>query len=529
MGTDFPSERQPGARYALGIFTLINFLNFADRYVPSAVKTLIQDDLHLTDTETSLPTTGMVIVYMFFSVFFGWIHDKEIFDRRLMLALAIALWSAATALAGLSKSLASLVALRSLIGIGEAAYGTIVPAMLSDYYPSKDRNVMYGIFYLAIPLGGALGFGIGAIIGGLYGWRVAFYVVGIPGILVAISVLTVNDPARGINDNLANVQVKKTNSDQEDQLDNEPLSIESAKKSESDATYLNPTDQSQRHMNSSWKEGLRLAYKETWEICTNPHYFCCVMGLSASNFALGGLADWYPTFLLRYAPGATIENSGLIVGAATIIGGIGGNILGAKVSAYYAAKKYKSAYFLVTSAFTIPAAVLFLVAINYTQNFGFMVFVLFLAEICVWTQLAPLSAVSINVIPPHLRARSMGILIFAQHVIGDIISPPIIGTLSDKTHSLQTALQCTWIAILVSGGWWFIGYYFLSPLEDISFDVESNAHSNAVDSSNQNEEFSSKSLKKDKERELDSTYLSVLCVRDPIIVDNNGIMSRREP
>ena len=119
----YPNVRQYGARYAIIVLSMINLLNFADRYVPSAVKQLIEDDLHLNDFETSLPVTGMVIVYMIFAVIFGILSDKNIMDRRCILCGAIIFWSISTALAGLSTNLIQLIALRSLIGVGEAAYG----------------------------------------------------------------------------------------------------------------------------------------------------------------------------------------------------------------------------------------------------------------------------------------------------------------------------------------------------------------------------------------------------------------------
>jgi MFS family permease len=162
--------RQPGSRTALLTLTAINLLNFADRYVPSAVKSLIQDDLHLSDFQTSLPSTGMVIVYTIFAIIFGMISDKHYFDRRIILCGAIICWSLATSLAGLATNLTQLVIVRSLVGIGEAAYGTIAPPMLSDFYPVNERNIMYGIYYLAVPVGGALGFIIGAGVGSTYGY-----------------------------------------------------------------------------------------------------------------------------------------------------------------------------------------------------------------------------------------------------------------------------------------------------------------------------------------------------------------------
>ena len=147
-----PGTRQLGARSALLTFTVINILNYADRYVPSAVKTLIIADLHLSDFESSLPATGLVIVYMFAAVIFGMLSDRQYVDRRYLLCGAIIFWSAATTLAGLAQSLAGLVLLRALVGVGEAAYTTIVPPMLFDFYPHQDRAIVMGFFYLAVPL-----------------------------------------------------------------------------------------------------------------------------------------------------------------------------------------------------------------------------------------------------------------------------------------------------------------------------------------------------------------------------------------
>ena len=141
-------ERQPGARHALVLLSLLNLLNFADRYVPASVKPLLQADLHLTDFETALPVTGMIVVFMFSAMVFGVIADKQLIDRRFMMSGAILLWSVATSLAGLAENLVQLVILRSFVGVGEAAYGTVAPPMLADFYPPHERNPVYGFYYL---------------------------------------------------------------------------------------------------------------------------------------------------------------------------------------------------------------------------------------------------------------------------------------------------------------------------------------------------------------------------------------------
>ena len=181
-------RRQRGARVALLTLSLINLLNYADRYIPSAVKSLIQADLSLDDFQSSLPTTGMVVVYMIFATIFGMLSDKQYIDRRWILWGAIIFWSLATSLAGFATNLVQvtvtpvpthllhprshrtpfslqLICIRSLVGVGEAAYTTIAPPMLLDFYPYHERSLIIGFFYLAIPVGGALGYAIGSGLG----------------------------------------------------------------------------------------------------------------------------------------------------------------------------------------------------------------------------------------------------------------------------------------------------------------------------------------------------------------------------
>jgi hypothetical protein len=394
--------RQPGSHTALITLTAINLLNFADRYVPSAVKALIQDDLHLSDFQTSLPSTGMVIVYTIFAIIFGMISDKQYFDRRIILCGAIIFWSLATSLAGLASNLTQLVLLRSLVGVGEAAYGTIAPPMLSDFYPVNERNIMYGIYYLAVPVGGALGFIIGAGVGSAYGWRVAFYACGAPGLFVAVMVLKLKNPPSGINDicqeklhdnddnfnqnnnnkysktpneydnNIdINHSIDDSNSDKSLIVHTHISSTSSQPSSTSDSfiTYednsndnndknfiknplhnsisdieneninnskrdknlnddnentkndneikinnrnhnieiqltCNNDNDNKNHFYSNMRHKIRvegyIMIGEMLEILLNPHFFFALLGSAANSFSGGGLADWYPTYLLRY-------------------------------------------------------------------------------------------------------------------------------------------------------------------------------------------------------------------------------------
>jgi MFS transporter, Spinster family, sphingosine-1-phosphate transporter len=470
-------KRQEGARFALLVLSGINLLNFADRYVPSGVKELIKDDLHLTDAETSLPTTGMIFVYMIFAIIFGWIGDKGLMDRRTLLALGICSWSLATALAGLSQNLTQLILFRSLVGIGEAAYATVAPPMISDFYPHVDRNIAFGIYYLAIPVGSALGFGIGSVLGALFSWRVAFLAVGLPGVVLSISVLFCNDPVPGLNDenlhnsssptasfNSLSLSGSSTGSSSSSQDSVTELVTTTSPLTNSSETPLSTSSTAPLHINSFTYQQL---IHDLQVILTNPHYNLSLAGLIANLFAMGGLAEWFPSFLNRYSH-MSISESGLVIGSCMVIGGIGGNMLGAKTTEYYHSSKLPNSHFFVSAIYTAPATLFLFIAINFTGSTNgiksLTIICIFLGVICLFTNLAPMASLSITCIPPSLRARSCALQILLQHVLGDMISPPLIGLISDETNSLKTGLQITWVAIICSGIFWFVGYSCLKPL-----------------------------------------------------------------
>ena len=457
------------ARYALCIFTAINMLNYADRYVFSSVKELIKDGLHLSDTEVSLPTTGMLFVFVVFSIILGWISDREYLDRRLILFGSVIFWSIATSLAGLSNTITDLICFRSLIGIGEAAYSTIVPAMIADFYPMEDRNVAYGFFYLAIPVGGAIGYAVGALVGSKYNWRVAFYFCGFPGLLAAFLILHVKNPVVGSKDvpNGRSLEGETMTQNQPSEFVVNPIMPQSLLNTENPSL----SDNSQSPLNAqSLQENSQLPPKSFFSrtisdlkvILSNKYYLLAVAGQVAGNFGLGGLADWMSPYLIRFHH-SSVGEAGLILGAATIVGGIGGNILGSKV-ADVLLLRVKSSYFLIPALFTIPASASLLIVLNISQQKAFVYILVLFANVCIWTYIAPIYAVSMDVIRAPLRATSGGLLIFFVHVLGDVISPPLIGYISDTTHSLRTGMQLTWIAIALSGVFWLTGYFILPPL-----------------------------------------------------------------
>src|SRR5947208_16342271 len=187
------------ARFGLAVLTLINLFNYLDRWIVAALaESMKHSELHLSDTQLGLLMTGFLVVYMLAAPVFGVLGDRR--SRPRLLGLGVGIWSIATALGGLASSYVGLFAARAAVGIGEAAYGTISPALLADYFPRKRRGRVLAIFFAAIPIGSALGYIVGGLVDHYYGWRQAFFVAGIPGLVLALLVLRLYDPPRGAQD-----------------------------------------------------------------------------------------------------------------------------------------------------------------------------------------------------------------------------------------------------------------------------------------------------------------------------------------
>lgn len=399
-------------------------------------------------------------ISLVFAVILGWVNDRDLISRRNIMFFCIFSWTICSTLAGLSNTLGELVFWRGCVGIGTGAFNVIGPVMIADFFPVAERNYAYGFIALGIPVGAAFGFGLSAVLGEAYGWRAAFFIIGAPGILCSFMIYWCNDPQRGIND----VVMDSSNANRAKVLGNEEYrNGPGDERSEFDvgsSTEIQGADKTGdgNKKLKSWQE----EWEDIKEILMCPAFQYSVAGLTASNFSLAGLADWLPAFLVRYC-GAELGGAGIVVGLAVVIGGIAGNLLGAKTAQYYS-KKVKSAYFLIPAVYTVPAAFFLLLTINETSSLAANYFYIFLSMVFVWTFIGPLAALVIGVIRPELRSIAGGIAHLIVSLLGNIISPPIIGAVSDDSGSLRTAMQSVWITTFVSGVFWFGGYYFLPAL-----------------------------------------------------------------
>ena len=187
-----------GKYFALAVLFSMNLLNYVDRYSFFAVGTHIQRELRVDDSWFGVLSASFMIVYTIVSPLVGWLGDR--YSRRILIALGVGLWSVATVGTAFSQDFNHMFFWRALLGIGEASYGVIAPTLLADLFAPKDRGRAMGLYFLALPLGGALGYGIGGTVADAWGWRASFWVVGLPGILAAFAALMILDPGRGASE-----------------------------------------------------------------------------------------------------------------------------------------------------------------------------------------------------------------------------------------------------------------------------------------------------------------------------------------
>jgi MFS family permease len=395
-------------RYALGLLLAVNLLNYIDRQVLFAVFPLIKIDLKLTDTELGFLGSAFMLSYLLIAPLFGWLGDH--WSRTRLAAGGLVVWSLATALAGYAPGYRSLLAARATVGIGEASFGTVSPGLIADFFPKERRGRILSWFYVAIPVGSALGYLLGGVLGQRYGWHAAFLLVGVPGLLLAIPIALLRTPPRG--------------GDAPHPAVGHPLPGGEGK---------------------SATTGYAAFFR-------NRSFVCNTLAMAAMTFAIGGLAQWIPSFLYR-VHSVDVAKGNTLFGATTVLAGILGTLAGGWLGDRWQ-KRSGQGYLLVSGwGFLIgtPFAVWAILAPGLT---GCMI-AIFIAEFFLFLNTGPLNTVIINVTDPAVRAMAFAVNIFFIHALGDAISPSILGWLSDR-WDLRSALLITPCAMVLAGVFCFI-------------------------------------------------------------------------
>src|SRR5271170_456521 len=194
---------------ALSLLIALNLLNYIDRYILPGEISLIQNEFHSTDAQMGALTTALFITYMFTAPLTGWLGDR--FQRKPLIIAGAVLWSLATLATAWVHDYWSLYIRHALVGVGEATFGIFAPAVIADFYPERERNRILSIFYVAIPLGAALGYVAGGQLGTLWGWRAPFFLCAIPGfVIAALYGWLAREPVRGASDHIRQTRVRAT-------------------------------------------------------------------------------------------------------------------------------------------------------------------------------------------------------------------------------------------------------------------------------------------------------------------------------
>jgi MFS transporter, Spinster family, sphingosine-1-phosphate transporter len=425
------------ALVALGLLTCLNLLNYLDRYILPGAQPLIQGEFKVSDERMGALTTALFITYMLTAPFTGWLGDR--FRRKPLIVAGVVLWSLATLVTFWVHDYWSLYFRHALVGVGEATFGIFAPAVLSDFFPARDRNRVLSFFYLAIPVGAAMGYLVGGQLGERFGWRTPFLVAAVPGLLIAVLyAIFATEPQRGGAD------------------EREAAAFVSQTKPEREWKKPRPLTLTELFVQFLRRSGL-------WELFTNPGFLTATLGMAMMVFALGGISTWMPTFLNRFA-GMSVSKAAFLLGAMTAGNGIVATALGGWLAQRWLRTNHRALYLL--SAWSMFLA-LPLAAVTFFGPAQWTVAALAAAQFCLFLNTGPLNAAICNSVSSGVRSSAIALNLFLIHALGDTFSPQIIGAISGMAHSnLRIGLGLTLVTLIVSGVLLFAGARFAPALEE---------------------------------------------------------------
>ncbi len=388
---------------SLVVLTSLNLLDYLDRQLLAAVLPNLQPELGLNDEQAGTIGTAFMLGYFLTAPLFGYLGDR--LPRRWLIAAGVFVWSLGTLLSGHAQTLTTLICFRALVGFGEASFGTISPGWIADLFSPTKRNNAISWFYLAIPVGSALGYILGGLIAAKYGWRTAFIFAGYPGLLFAFVLFLLREPARGATESTSAVDASSP---------------------------------------AGWTSYFALL--------KFPGYVLLILGYIAQTFAMGAFSFWAPTFLVRVHRMELAAASGFF-GQALVITGLLATLGGGYLATAWQRKTGTGyAWVLALSAIgAVPAAFAAFTFENLALAKAALAASMFLLFLCT----GPLNTLILETVPVRMRASAVAMSIFSIHLFGDLWSPKFVGYLSDRWGDLQRA--CLWSlpgALVVSAVFW---------------------------------------------------------------------------
>lgn len=359
--------------YALAVLTAVYVLNFLDRTLIYILFTPIKKEMAFSDLQLALlGTTSFVIFYTLLGIPFGRLADRA--SRKNIIACGLAIWSLFSGLTGFANSFWTLFFCRVMVGVGEATLGPAALSLLSDYFPPRMRATVQSVYASGIAIGGGLAFFLGGTIGQLYGWRWAFYLLGFPGLLLAVLVFFLREEPRGRTESV-------------------------------------------EYTSSDWRV-----------LFQSPKLRYLYLGYALFGLAANNLGIWVPTFFVRVHH-MSILMIGTAAGILSIVIGIPAMILGG-----YYSDRFSRLFTGGRMAFTAYAALASIplwLALLFTNNIALLVAVNIVLYALALMWVGPATADVSDIAGPNLRGLGIGIFFSTVNIVAYGIGSPLIGKLSD--------------------------------------------------------------------------------------------------
>ncbi|MGK0404834.1 MAG: putative MFS family arabinose efflux permease [Oleispira sp.] len=374
-----PPKSKHYRRYVLFLLTIVYALNFVDRQILVILQESIKADMALSDAQLGL-LTGFAFAIFYVSVGIPIARWADVGNRKNIVAGAVAIWSGMTALSGLTQNFYQLLLARIGVGIGEAGGSPPSHSILSDYYPAKERGRAMAIYSTGVYLGILIGFIVGGWVNEHYGWRIAFFAVGLPGLLVALIVkFTIREPIRGIADG---IEIKTS-----------------------------------------------VTFKETLSILwalKSFRFFALASGLTA--FCSYGIGNFLPSFLIR-SHGFETTQVGISLAITAGLGGIIGTYAGGHFADKLGLKDMR--WYLWVPAIPAIFAPLLITSAMFMDDSTLALACLFVSTVFGALYLGPVIAITHTLVNPNMRAMSSAILFLVLNLIGLGCGPLVVGLISD--------------------------------------------------------------------------------------------------
>jgi MFS transporter, Spinster family, sphingosine-1-phosphate transporter len=397
----------PGARAALALLLGINLFNYIDRQVLAAVEPEIRATFFAPGDPNAMRDTGFLgsaflVTYMISAPLLGFLADR--FSRWVIIGTAVILWSLATGGSGLALTFGVLFATRIFVGIGEGGYGPAAPTILADLFPIQRRGKIMAIFCAAIPVGSALGYVIGGVIGAHWGWRWAFYCVAPPGLLLGLLCFWQKDPRVA-------------------------------------AHHLLPKG--------------RRRLRDYAALFRTRSYLVNCIAQTLTTFAVGGIGFWVPAYLRFRGQGQATGMA--IFGGITVVAGLVSTILGGVV-ADKLRSRFPGSYFSVSGWGMIIACPIFLVGLYIPFPAAWLA--MFVAIFFLFLNTGPSNTALANVSLPAVRATAFAVNIFVIHALGDVQAFWLLGYIGGHSNIRIAFLFVSGI-MLAAGIAWLFGVKYL--------------------------------------------------------------------